>query len=72
MDWGERNEELPLFVVVLVVEFGRVAQTQNLAARMPRKNTVRSLGLERDDGNVPGTGAVGRSHTTARKPLERF
>jgi hypothetical protein len=72
MDWGERNEELPLFVVVLIVEFGRVAETQNLAARMTRENAIRPLGFERNDGNIPRAGAVSGSHAAARQPFERF
>jgi hypothetical protein len=72
MDWGERNEELPLFVLVLIVELGGVSKTQNLAARVTRENAVRSLGFERYHGNVPGTGTISRRHAAARQPFERF
>src|SRR3954470_24192079 len=39
---------------------------------MPREDAVRPLGLERDDGDVPGSGAVGRRDTPARQTFERF
>jgi hypothetical protein len=72
MDRAERNEELPLFVLVLIVELGGVAETQNLTARVPRKDAVGPLGFERDDGNVPRAGTVGGRDATAGQSFERF
>jgi hypothetical protein len=72
MDRAERNEELPLFVFVLIFELGRVAETQNLTIRMAREDAVRALGFERDDGDVPRTGTVGGGNAAARQPFERF
>jgi len=68
LDQSERN----LFLVVVLIEFGRVAKTEDLAGGMAGKNAVRTLGLERDHGDIPGTRAVGRSHTPTRQPFERF
>ena len=33
---------------------------------------MRPFGFERDDRDVPGTGAVRRRHTAARQAFERF
>ena len=55
-----------------IVELGRIAEPQNLTGRVPRENAVRPLGFERDDRDVPWTGAVRRRHTAARQAFERF
>ena len=68
---GDRPRR-PLFVLVGIVELGRIAEPQNLPGRVPRENAVRPLGLERDNRDVPGTGAVRGRHTAARQALERF
>src|SRR6266540_4100694 len=60
-----------LFFVALV-ELRRVAEAQNLPRRMPRKNAVWPLGLERDDGDIPGTGAISGGDTPTRQTFERF
>src|SRR5262245_64784496 len=63
----ERN----LFLVVVLIEFGRVAQTQDLTGGMAGENAVRSLRLERDKRHVPGARAVRRRNKTARQAIVR-
>ena len=61
-----------LFLVVFVVEFRRIPETEDLTGRVTRENAVRSLGLERDDSHIPGAGPIRRRHASARQPFERF
>jgi hypothetical protein len=67
-DQAERN----LFFVLVFVELGWVAETEDLAGVVAGQDAVRPLGLERHDRDVPRAGAVGRSHATTRQPFERF
>src|SRR4051794_15709866 len=68
LDQAERN----LFLVFVLIEFRRIAETEDLAGGMTGQNAVRALRLERDDRDIPRAGAVGRSHTPARQALECF
>jgi hypothetical protein len=68
LDQPERN----LFLVFVLIEFGRVAETQDLTGGMAGKNAVGALRLERDDGDIPRARTVGRGHATTGEPFERF
>jgi hypothetical protein len=66
------ERERRLFFVFLVLEFGRIPESQNLPSRMASQDAMGPFGLEGDDGDVPRTGSVGGRHAAARKTLERF
>ena len=59
-------------LVVFVLELRRVAEPQNLTARVARQNAVRAFGFEGNDRDVPGTRTIGRRHAAARQAFERF
>ena len=61
-----------LFLVFGFLEFRRIAEPQNLSARMARENAVWPFGFERDNSNIPGASTVRRRHAAARQPFERF
>src|SRR5215216_3684911 len=53
---AERN----LFLVLVLIEFGRVAQTQDLPGGVTGQDAMGALRLERHDGHIPRPGAVCR------------
>src|SRR5688572_25042075 len=70
---GETERTSALLVRLLFfIEFRRISQPQHLATRMACQNAMRTLRFERNDGDIPGTGAIGRCYAAARQPLERF
>ena len=80
MEWIGRNAMkigpfdafIFLFFVVVLVELGRIAQTQDLTGGVTGENAVRPLGLERDDGDIPRTGPICRRNAPARQPFKRL
>jgi hypothetical protein len=72
MGRGAEIETLFVLFVLFLIEFGRVAKSENLPARMASQNAVGALRLERHNRDIPGTGTIGGGHAPARQTLERF
>ena len=67
------SDALPLFVQLLVlVELGRIAESQDLPAGVAREDAMRALRFKLNDRDVPRTGAIRRRHAAARQAFERF
>jgi hypothetical protein len=64
---------LVLLVHLLVfVELCGIPKAQNLPVRMPRKDAVRALRLQRNHRDVPRAGAIRSRHTATRQAFEGF